>query len=271
MKEARLGRFGQCLGGALGSPFITLVLTIGQYKIVLKRNTKSLFKTKINNQSFIMKKIVLLVSSCFVLATSFAQSEKYLKAMEAKVVVVETTRSPEELQDLANTFERIAEAEKNQWQPYYYAALAQVNSGFAISNGKMGGLTDKLDPIADKAEALVSKAETLSENNAEIFIIKKMIATLRMMGDPQNRYMQYGPQAQQALEAARKLDPNNPRVYLLEGQDKFYTPEQFGGSKTEAKHLFETALLKFEAFKPATSIDPTWGKGTTQYFLNQIK
>jgi hypothetical protein len=44
--------------------------------------------------------------------------------------------------------------------------------------------------------------------------------------------MQYGPKAQEALETARKLNPNNPRVVdLLEGQDKFYTPEQFGGSK----------------------------------------
>lgn len=218
-----------------------------------------------------MKKIALFVISSFIVAKSFAQSEKYLKAMEAKVAVVETMRSPDELRDLANTFERIADAEKNQWQPYYYAALAQVNSGYALSNGQMGGLADKLDPIADKAEELINKAEALSKDNSEIFIVKKMIATLRMMADPQNRYMQYGPKAQQALDAAKKLDPNNPRVYLLEGQDKFFTPEQFGGSKTVAKQLFETALGKFETFKPASSIDPTWGKGTTQYFLSQIK
>jgi hypothetical protein len=218
-----------------------------------------------------MRKIALLVLCSFMIATTFAQSEKYLKAMEPKVAVIETTRNPDELRDLANTFERIADAEKSQWQPYYYAALAQVNSGFAISNGKMGGLTDQLDPIADKAEGLLNKAEALSKDNTEIFIVKKMIATLRMMGDPQNRYMQYGPIGQQALDAAKKLDPNNPRVYLLEGQDKFFTPEQFGGSKTEAKRLFETALTKFDAFKPATSIDPTWGRGTTQYFLSQIK
>jgi hypothetical protein len=218
-----------------------------------------------------MKKIVFLLAANTLLVTAFAQSEKYIKAMEANVPVIESTRKVEDLKSLANTFERIAEAEKSQWQPYYYAALAQVNAGFSTSGGQMGGLTDKLDPIADKAESLISKAEALSKDNAEIYIVRKMIATLRMMGDPQNRYMQYGPQAQQALETARKLDPNNPRVYLLEGQDKFYTPEQFGGSKTEAKRLFETALSKFETFKPATSIDPVWGKGTTQYFLSQIK
>ncbi|HYH16466.1 MAG TPA: hypothetical protein VD794_14655, partial [Flavisolibacter sp.] len=180
-----------------------------------------------------MKKSVMLFFSGLLVMTAFAQNEKYIKAMEAKVQVVESTRNVEGLRDLANAFERIGEAEKNQWQPYYYAALAQVNTGLFMSNGQMGGLADKLDPIADKAEELINKAEAISKDNSEIYVVKKMIATLRMMGDPMNRYMQYGPQAQQALETARKLNPDNPRVYMLEGQDKFYTPEQYGGSKTE--------------------------------------
>jgi hypothetical protein len=86
-----------------------------------------------------------------------------------------------------------------------------------------------------------------------------------------NRYMTYGPVAQQALETAKKLNPANPRVYLLEGQDKFYTPEQFGGSKTEAKKLFEETIVKVDAFKPESSIHPHWGKSVAQYFLAQIK
>jgi len=98
-----------------------------------------------------------------------------------------------------------------------------------------------------------------------------MIATLRMMGDPMNRYMTYGPQAQAMLDEAKKLDTNNPRVYLLEGQDKFYTPEQFGGSKEEAKVLFEKSKQLFETFKPASSIHPNWGQGTLTYMFSQFK
>ena len=44
-----------------------------------------------------------------------------------------------------------------------------------------------------------------------------------------------------------------------------------GGSKTEAKKLFETALAKFDAFKPATELDPKWGRPAAEYFLSQIK
>jgi hypothetical protein len=218
-----------------------------------------------------MKKGFLLAICVTMVTLGFAQSEKYTKAMEARVTAFDTTRNAEALKDLGNAFERIAEAEKTQWLPYYYAALAHVNSGYYLTGGQMGGMATTLDPIADKAEQLIAKAEELSKDNSEIFVVKKMIATLHLMADPMTRYTQYGPQAQQALETARRLNPENPRVYLLEGQDKFFTPEQYGGSKTEAKSLFEQALQKYETFKPVSSIDPVWGRATTQYFLSQIK
>lgn len=221
-----------------------------------------------------MKKASLFILAAIITCTGFAQSDKYVKAMEAKVTAIDTTRSVEGLKELANHFERIGEAEKTQWLPFYYAALAQVNSGTFIMNTQdvmAGGLTGIVDPIADKAEALLNKAEALSKDNSEIYVVRKLIATLRMMGDPMARYMQYGTEAQQALLTARKLNAENPRTYLLEGQDKFYTPEQYGGSKTEAKKLFEEALKKYATSKPANSIEPRWGQGMTQYFLSQVK
>jgi len=216
-----------------------------------------------------MKKLIFLFVCTFIVAASFAQSEKFVKAMEPKVMAVDTTHSPDGLKELANAFERIADAEKTQWLPYYYAALAHINAGLMSSmSGPDASITD---PIADKAEALLNKAEALSKDNSEIYVVKKQIATLRMMADPMSRYMTYGPAAAQALEMAKKLNPENPRVYLLEGQDKFYTPEQFGGSKTEAKKLFEEAMKKHEAFKPESSIHPVWGKSQIQYFMSQVK
>jgi hypothetical protein len=217
-----------------------------------------------------MKKQFLLLTACFIALTSFSQNEKYTKAMEQLVPAVDTTQSADGLTTLANSFQRIADAEKNQWLPYYYAALANVSAAYVMSMGQMG-MADKTDPIADKAESLLNKAEELSKDNSEIYCVKKMIASLRLIGDPQNRYMTYGPAAEEALNKAKSLNPSNPRVTLLEAQDKLFTPEQFGGSKTEAKKLFEEALKKYETFKPETSIHPTWGLAQAKYFLSEIK
>jgi len=217
-----------------------------------------------------MKKSIIILAALIMAAPAiFAQSDKFVKAMEARVPAVDTTVSADGWQQLGNSFERIAEAEKSQWLPYYYAALSNVMQGYMLSEGKMGGFAATTDPLADKAEQLISKAEALNKDNSEIWCVKKMIATLRMSADPMSRWQTLGPVASEALAKSKQLDPENPRVYLLEGQDKFYTPEQFGGSKTEAKALFETAVQKFGAQKPKSSIDPQWGLRTANFFLGQ--
>ena len=108
-----------------------------------------------------MKKRILSVAAFFIAITSFSQNEKYTKAMEQLVPAVDTTMNVDGLTNLANSFQRIADAEKNQWLPYYYAAFANVSAAYMMSIGQMG-MADKTDPIADKAEALLKKAEGLS-------------------------------------------------------------------------------------------------------------
>ena len=200
-----------------------------------------------------------------------AQSDRYQAAMKAKVETLDSLRSSADWLDAANAFERIAEAEKTQWLPYYYAALGQIMH--AYTQGQPGVPPDagKTDPLADKAEQLVIKAESISKDNSEIFILKKMIATLRMMSDPMNRWQTYGPIGAEALQQAKKLNPENPRVYYLEAMDKYHTPEEFGGSKAEAKVLLEESMKKYESFKPDSSLHPRWGLSQVQFYHSQIK
>lgn len=216
-----------------------------------------------------MKKIIFMLMTSMMVTAVIAQSdnalkEKFVKAMEALVPAVDTTRSIEGLTDLANSFERIANAEKTQWLPFYYAALCHINKANMYFQRQQ---TDKIDPIMDIAEPLMKKAEELEKNNSEIFCLKKMFNTGKMMADPMNRFMIYGAAASEALEEAKKLNPENPRVYLLEGIDKYYTPEQYGGSKSEGKQLFQESMKKMRTFKPASSIHPSWGRGQLQYFM----
>ena len=218
-----------------------------------------------------MKKIMVFMTALFAVVGVSAQSERYVKAMQENVNKLDSIRSAQGWTEIGNTFQRIAEAEKNQWLPYYYSALSNVMAGYfqgAVNQSPNPSVTD---PLADKADAALAKAESLTKENSEIFIVKKMIATLRMMADPQNRWQTYGPQAAEALQRAKSLNPDNPRVFLLEGQDKFYTPEQFGGSKTEAKALFAESLKKFESFKPESSIHPNWGMSQVKYFQSQVQ
>lgn len=212
-----------------------------------------------------MKKLILTFSLSLLGFTAFAQTA-YDKAMTEKIGKIEPSQTPEELTALANDFDRIGTKENTQWLPYYYAAYATIQKGRSLM--KLGK-TAELDPVAEQAEKYIAKAETLSPNNAEIFILKKITSGFRMMVDPMSRYMQEAPIAQSALAKAKELDPNNPRITVLLAEDAYFTPEQYGGSKSKGVELFNKALEQFKTYKTKTALDPNWGKSEAEYFISQ--
>ncbi len=214
-----------------------------------------------------MKKIFLATCVLFAALASQAQpSEKYISAMKKNLAAMDSAfKNPESLLALANNFERIAEAEKSQWLPYYYAAFCQVNYGFMAAD------KSKVDPIADKATALVTKADALSAQNSELSCLKSMIASCQLMVNPMQRYMEYGPVSSKHLADAVQFDASNPRPEMLIGQGLKYTPEQFGGGCKSAMPKLEAAMKKFETFKPASELHPQWGKEITANIIAECK
>ena len=109
-----------------------------------------------------MKKLLLSAIILFIALTSFSQSEKFTQAMKKNLGAMDSSfKNPADLLKLANSFERIASAEKNQWLAFYYAAFCQVNVGFMEQD------KSKVDAIADKAASLIATADSLAPNNSE--------------------------------------------------------------------------------------------------------
>ncbi|PQA94692.1 hypothetical protein B0A69_09575 [Chryseobacterium shigense] len=212
-----------------------------------------------------MKKHLLSFALAFMSLTAFAQTD-YEKVMTEKIAKTETCKTAEEFQTLANDFQRIGSKESSQWLPAYYAAFSQIQKGrLMMRNGNMQGL----DETAEQADKYLASAQNLAgADNAEIHLLKKMAASLRMMVNPPQRYMTDGAKATEELGIAEKLDPSNPRIALIKAEDTYFTPEQYGGSKTKGMEMFKEALAKFNAYKPKTALDPNWGKAETEYFLS---
>lgn len=212
-----------------------------------------------------MRKYLLTFALSMMSFMAFAQAD-YEKIMSDKIAKLETTRSTDEFQALANDFERIGKKETKQWLPPYYAAFAYLQKGrMQMQSGKMSELSinaDIADKYLDQAEAIAGK------DNSEIHLLRKMAYSLRMMENPAERYMTDGMKAMEELKKAETLDPNNPRVALIKAEDTYFTPEQYGGSKEKGLEQFKAALVKFNAFKPKTALDPNWGKAEAEYFLS---
>lgn len=213
-----------------------------------------------------MKKTILMSALICFASFTYAQSDKYVNAMRSNIAQLDSVMVKNNSAELANNFTRIGDAEKTQWLPYYYAAYSTAIQAMVEKENA------KKDALADKASELISKAETiLGKENSETDVIKSMIATAHMMVDPQSRYMTYGAAVTANIEKSKSLDPTNPRPVLLEAENKFYTPEAFGGGKDAAKPFFNTAAKLFDSFKAESDLSPTWGKGSLQYFLAQYK
>jgi hypothetical protein len=213
-----------------------------------------------------MKKLFLSTAIICFANLTFAQSDKYVSAMKKNISMLDSLMAKGNGVELANNFIRIADAEKTQWLPYYYAAYCTVTQAYTEQDNS------KKDAIADKAQQLIDKAEAiLGKENSETDVIKSMVATSHMMVDPQTRYMTYGPESTQFIEKSKSLDSTNPRPVLLEAESKFYTPEAYGGGKDVAKEYFDKAKTLDENFKPETELSPNWGKIAIAYFLSQYK
>ena len=211
-----------------------------------------------------MKKVILLSIISIISFATMAQSEKYVAAMKKNIALLDSSfAKPDNFIGLANTFERIGSSEKTQWLPFYYAAYCRVNYAY-MQKDPSGN-----DEIAGKATALINTADSLQPNNSEISCLKSMIASVQMLVNPQQRYMQYGAVSQKEMQKAMQQDPTNPRPYMLKGQSLKYTPEQFGGGCKTALPQLEIAAEKFAAFKPASEIYPFWGKAFTESMVKE--
>ena len=197
-----------------------------------------------------MKKLI----AGFALLTALmsnAQSDKYEQAMKKTLSLFDSVKTTQGYQALSANFERIGDAEKTQWLPYYYAGLALTTAAWTDQ------AMDK-DANAEKIKALCTKAEAI-EKNSEIYTLRNMAATQQMIVDPQSRWMTYGQEAAGALKKGMELDPNNPRLYYLQAMSIFGTPEQFGGGKEKAKPVFEKAIALFKSENPKP-LYPHWGQ-----------
>lgn len=216
------------------------------------------------NKYLHMKKLVLTFAIVFSLGLS-AQTA-YEKAMTSEISKLAQAKSGDELVSIANDFQRIADKEKTNWLPYYYAAYSQIMKGRTEMRANK---TDQLDAICDAAQKYLDKSMELSKDNAENYILSKMIHGMRMLVDPMSRYQTEGALQAEALAKATTLDPENPRITIQKAEDAYFTPAQFGGSKEEGIKLFQKAKEQFANYKPKSALDPNWGKEEIDYFLSQ--
>jgi hypothetical protein len=193
-------------------------------------------------------------------------ADKYSEQMSKHIAAIYDAKTAEQFQQTINAFERIGNAEKTKWEPFYYASFGYV---LMASNEKEAL---KKEAWLEQAKLVLEKASAIRPNDSEIVAMEGFITMIALTVDPATRGPQYSMLAVQSFSRAIALNPKNPRATALMAQMQFGTAQFF---KQEPLEACATAKAALELFNnepaPSDPLAPTWGKSMTEGLLANCK
>ena len=121
--------------------------------------------------------------------------------------------------------------------------------------------------IAD-AEEQLGQAITLDGSFAEAYGLRSSVYGARISKNPELA-MTLGPAAGEALGYAISLEPNSPRLVMMQGLNLLHTPAEYGGDVKQAEAALRRALELFDKDRAGTAW-PNWGRVDAHLWLGQV-
>ncbi|MEM8525848.1 MAG: hypothetical protein AAGG68_14500 [Bacteroidota bacterium] len=211
-----------------------------------------------------MRKITVFVFALFITSIAIAQNANYTATMEKAIDQLEKVEDLAEVAAIANTFERIAKVASDEWLPQYYLTYANVMLAW---KGLQESDISACDRHVEAAQKALKAAREIAGENSELYVMEAYIYQARIMRNPMVNGARFSGSVDEALAIAKKLDPNNPRAYYLQGQQWLNMPAFMGGGKEKAMPQFKTAEEKFKIFEAASSLHPNWGKKNNEQVM----
>jgi tetratricopeptide (TPR) repeat protein len=162
--------------------------------------------------------------------------------------------SQDQSEEALNLFERIANAEPDNWVPHYYVAQMNILKSWGLKD------QDQLKAQLDKAQEHVNTAMGLSPDNAELLILQAQIYTNWIAYDGMTYGMKYSGKVSELYNKAQSLDPNNPRVVLSKAEWDMGSARYFGQDPTPHCDKVKDAIKLFETYEVAGAFYPDWGR-----------
>jgi hypothetical protein len=204
-----------------------------------------------------MKNFLLIVIALISL-TGFSQS-KYEKGMEKAFDLWQNGKPWE----AANLFERIAQAEPDNWLPPFYVAQVNVLNSFNEKD------EEKLTAQLKKAQDFLNDAKAISKENAEILTLQAQLYTCWVIFDGQKYGMTMSPKVMQHYEQAHKVEPENPRAAFGKVEWEMGTARYFGQDIAPFCEQLKEAVALFEKYEPKGKFYPNGGEEYAKQSLEQ--
>ena len=207
-----------------------------------------------------MKQLITIV--LIILGTGYSNAQSnYEKGMQQAFELWKNGK----MLEASNLFERIANAEDDQWLPYYYAAHINIIGSFGEKDEQ------KLSSQLEKAQNLINDAKSISKENPEIMVLQALLHTAWVAFDGSTYGMTLGPKVAAIYAQAEAMAPNNPRVIYCHAEWNMGSAQFFGQDTAPFCKDMERALELFATFKPESEFHPKWGKERVVGILETCK
>jgi hypothetical protein len=203
-----------------------------------------------------MKKHTIIILSFITLSLNAIQAQEFEHALGDAINRFKTDSTLPQIAVTANQFEMIAIRWNDRWLSHYYAVYAYTIYSYMETD------EDKRDGLLDLADTHMQKAvELYGKESDELYALSAMIANARLAVKPGNRWKEYGVIFDENIAKAKELNPDNPRIYYLQGNSIYYTPKMFGGGAKNALPYYEKAdsLFRILPLPDSLSMEPAWG------------
>lgn len=210
-----------------------------------------------------MKTQTLIAGVLLSVVTAYGQSDKFMTAMAGNLEKAKSAQTMNDYQELTNSFARIAEVEKNEWTPLYYAAFYNLLINFQDT------IRERKEKYIALAQRQIESGLKLKPDETELMVLKIMSYFAEMSVDPMKGMSLIG-EVNSLISYAKAVNPENPRIYLEEAEAVYNMPPEFGGGKDKAMPILLTAKEKFDNFKSDDPLAPSWGIDRCELLITGI-
>jgi len=168
----------------------------------------------------------------------------------------------DQIQQARLLFERVSQGNEHQAWAHYYAALADSRlADFSIESDPEEAMVQIDRAVAHLEQAVALEPDLAVAHALLSSVYGKKMAIKPMLG------MFLGPKADAAINKAKKLEPENPRVVFTEAMSLYFKPEQWGGDKAKAMQGMQQALELVGQETHENVLAPNWGPDEANAWL----
>jgi len=197
-----------------------------------------------------MKKLLVVIA--LMCSMIFAQSQ--LDIAREKINKAYNHNSEKEMLEARALFERLLSSEKDKWLVNYYIAYCD----YRLQTFQMQK-EDKKQVKAYIKDGIAKLNECLDENEnfGEAYALMSNFYGAKISLNPMSG-MWNGPKSGKFMAEAMNYSSSSPRVFLLDGIGKYFTPEKWGGGAVVAILSLEKSIELYQ--NQEADANPSWGK-----------